>query len=308
MNRIYLIILLGFLLLGPSGYAQQEVMFTQYMFNGLALNPAYAGSHEVISMTAIARQQWIGLDGAPSTQTFSIHSPIKNDRVGVGMMLLHDKIGPIHRYNASASYAYRIPMEHGKLAMGLRAGMNLYRINYSELNQNDPAFNRGSVNAYQPNFGAGLYYYTDRFYAGFSVPELLERSYDQYETSLTDISANSQLVRHYFFNTGYVFDLSKDLKLKPNALLKVVEGAPIQLDINANLLVMEVLWVGLSWRSFDSVDGILQLQLTDQLQFGYSYDFSTTSEIRSVNSGSHEISLNYRFIIGHKKAISPRYF
>lgn len=306
MIRIY-IMLVGLLMMGPWCYAQQEVMFTQYMFNGLALNPAYAGSHEVVSMTGIARQQWIGLDGAPSTQTFSIHSPIKSNRIGIGLLLLHDKIGPINRYNVSGSYAYRIPLKHGKLAMGLRAGMNLYKIDYSQQNQNDPAFRR-SISAYQPNFGAGLYYYTDRFYAGFSVPQLLERTYDQYEIDLTDVNTDSRLVRHYFFTTGYVIDLNQNLKLKPSTLLKVVEGAPIQLDLNANLLVMEVLWVGLSWRSFDSVDGILQLQLTDRLQFGYAYDFSTTSEVRSVNSGSHEISLNYQFTIGHKKAISPRYF
>lgn len=299
------IALVGTLLITISvSYAQQEVMFTQYMFNGLALNPAYAGSHDVVSITAIGRQQWVGLEGAPSTQTFSIHSPIKSDRVGIGMLLLHDKIGITNQYNATVSYAYRIPMQHGKLAMGLQAGVSSYQANYSRVgNDHDIAFNRGDISVWKPNFGAGLYYYGPRFYAGFSIPQLLEQVYDTYETSAT-----RGLIRHYFFNTGYVFDLSDDLKLKPNALLKVVEGAPAQLDINANLLVMEVLWIGVSWRSFDSVDGLLQLQLTDRLQLGYSYDFTTSPEIRSVNGGSHELSLNYRFTIGHKKSVSPRYF
>ena len=302
---LYYVMLSGILLLMvPKCYAQQEVMFTQYMFNGLALNPAYAGSHDVVSATAIGRQQWVGLEGAPSTQTFSIHSPIKSDRVGIGLLLLHDKIGVTNQYNATLSYAYRIPLKHGKLAMGLQAGMSSYQANYGETGiDNDVAFNRGTISVWQPNFGAGLYYYNDRFYAGFSVPQLLERAYDTYPNS-----SNQGLVRHYFLNAGYVFDLNQDLKLKPNALVKVVEGAPVQVDLNANLLIMEVLWVGLSWRSFDSVDGLLQLQLTDRLQLGYSYDFATTREIRSVNGGSHELSLNYRFTIGHKKSVSPRYF
>ena len=301
---LYYTAFLSALLASLGGYAQQEVMFTQYMFNGLALNPAYAGSHDVVSITAIGRQQWVGLEGAPSTQTFSIHSPIKNDHVGLGMMLLHDKIGVTNQYNATLAYAYRISMPKGKLSMGLQASTSSYQANYNEAGiDNDVAFNRGKISVWQPNFGAGLYYYNTRFYAGLSVPQLLERVYDIYETS-----SNQGLVRHYFLSTGYVFDLNQDLKLKPNALLKVVEGAPVQLDINANLLVMEVLWVGLSWRSFDSVAGLLQLQLTDRLQCGYAYDFATTREIRSVNSGSHELSLNYRFTIGHKKSVSPRYF
>lgn len=299
------IMLLGVLLsAAPYCYAQQEVMFTQYMFNGLALNPAYAGSHDVVSVTAIGRQQWVGLEGAPSTQTFSVHSPIKSDRVGIGMLLLHDRIGVTDQYNTTLSYAYRIPMEHGKLAMGLQAGISNYQADYHKTGiDNDIAFNRGGISVWQPNFGAGLYYYNSRFYAGFSVPQLLERVYDSYENS-----TNQGLVRHYFLNAGYVLNLNQDLKLKPNALLKVVEGAPVQLDLNANLLIMEVLWIGLSWRSFDSVDGLMQLQLTDRLQVGYSYDFATSREIRSVNGGSHELSLNYQFTIGHKKSVSPRYF
>ena len=295
---------LGTLLISSWSYAQQDVMFTQYMFNGLALNPAYAGSHDVVSITAIGRQQWVGLEGAPSTQTLSVHSPVKNDRVGVGMMLLHDKIGVTDQKNATLSYAYRIPLQHGKLAMGLQASISSYRTNYSEIGiDNDVAFNQGTISVWQPNFGAGMYYYHTRFYAGFSVPHLLERAYD-----LRENNAPQGLIRHYFLNTGYVFDLNQNLKLKPNALLKIVDGAPAQLDLNANLLIMEVLWVGASWRSFDSIDGLLQLQLTDRLQVGYSYDFATTREIRSVNGGSHELSLNYRCTIGHKKSVSPRFF
>ncbi len=219
-------------------------------------------------------------------------------------MLLRDRIGITDQYNITGSYAYRIPMEHGKLSMGLQVSMSNFREDYSELGiDDDQVFNQGSVSYWQPNFGAGLYYYAPRFYVGLAVPQLVERSYDVLEAA-----SSKGLVRHYFLHSGYVFDLNEDLKLKPNVLLKAVEGAPLQLDLNANLLIMEVLWVGLSWRSFESVDALLQLQLTDRLQLGYSYDFATSSELRSVNGGSHELSLNYRFTIGHKKSVSPRYF
>ncbi len=284
--------------------AQQQVMFTQYMFNGLAINPAYAGSHESLSLTALIREQWVGLDGAPSTQTFAAHTPLKNERVALGFMFLHDKIGITNQNGAYLSYAYRIPMKNGKLSFGLQAGFNNYKATYSSLEFDDDfAFSSNDVNKTLPNFGAGLYYYSDKFYAGFSVPQILKNELDE-DNSDTD----SKLIQHYFLTAGIVFDLSNALKLKPNVLMKVVEGAPVEWDINANLLIKEVLWLGLSWRSFDSFDALIQFQLTDQLQVGYAYDFATTTDLRRVNSGSHEIMLNYRFNFSKSKLITPRLF
>ena len=283
---------------------QQQVMFTQYMFNGLALNPAYAGSHETISATFLAREQWTGMEGAPSTQTFSIHSPIVNQRMSVRLLLLHDNIGVTDQTGAYAAYAYRIPVsEKGRLAFGIQGGATFYDASFSSVSLDNPVFANGDVNEWQPNVGFGMFYNDDRFYAGVSSPQLIETKFDK-----NNEDSDSKLVRHYFATAGYVIDLDRNLKLKPNLLVKAVEGAPVEFDVNANLLIHETIWIGASWRSFDSFDGLLQLQVTPQLQFGYAYDFITTTDLSRVNGGSHEIMLNYRFVFNKSKIITPRYF
>lgn len=305
MNKSYTFFLSLVLASSCTGlFAQQQVMFTQYMFNGLAINPAYAGSHETLSLTALARIQWTSIDGAPRTQTFSAHSPIVNQRMALGGLILHDKIGVTDQTGAYLSYAYRIPVtEKGRLAFGIQAGFSFYKANFSQISSTDPAFANSDVREMHPNVGAGVYYNTDRFYAGFSVPQLIQSEFDQ-----DNADSDSKLVRHYFATAGYVFDLNSALKLKPNVLLKSVSGAPVELDINANLLIKEIVWVGLSWRSFDSFDALLQLQLTERLMFGYAYDFATTTELSRVNGGSHELMLNYRVPLTKGKIITPRYF
>jgi type IX secretion system PorP/SprF family membrane protein len=300
-TRVALFILMA---LASASSAQQQVMFTQYMFNGLALNPAYAGSHETISMTALARQQWTGLDGAPATQTFSVHSPLRKQRVSVGLLFLHDKIGVTDQTGVYASYAYRIPVsKKGRLAFGLQGGVSYYNARFSDVSETDPTFTNADVQYAHPSIGFGMYYNTDRFYAGVSVPQLNQSLLDR-----NNPDSDSRLVRHYLATFGYVFDLGQSLKLKPNLLFKIVEGAPVELDLNANVLIKDVVWVGLSWRSFDSLDGLLQMQITDQFQVGYSYDFKTTSDLSRVNSGSHELMLNYRFVFNKTRIITPRYF
>ena len=283
---------------------QQQIMFTQYMFNGLALNPAYAGSHESLSMTALFREQWTGLDGAPATQTLSVHSPIKNQKMGLGLLLLHDKIGVTEQTGAFGSYAYHLPFTNGgKLAMGIQGGFTYFDARFSKVSASDPTFANGDVIEWQPNVGGGVYYYTQRFYTGFSVPQLIESTFDK-----DNKDSDSRLLRHYFLTAGYVLDLNENLKLKPNALVKYVKGAPIEVDLNANLLIKEIVWVGFSWRSFDSVDAILQLQINNRLQLGYAYDFSTSNDIRRVNSGSHEFMLNFRIATTRDRVVTPRYF
>lgn len=291
-------------LVPQQAMAQQQVMFTQYMFNGLAINPAYAGSQESLSLTALAREQWTGIEGAPSTQTFSAHSPFNQDKIGVGLLVLHDQIGLTEQTGVFGSYAYRIGFKNGhKLSMGLQAGFSHYNSRFSRVSSTDPAFANQDVREMKPNFGFGLYYTSNRMYIGASVPQLAENIFDR-----KNKESNINLVRHYFLTAGYVFDLNEALKLKPNLLVKAVEGAPVELDLNANLLIKEVIWVGVSWRSFDSVDALLQLQLTDKLQLGYSYDIATTAALSSINAGSHELMLNYRLGLSKSKIITPRYF
>lgn len=305
MKLIYKLILAScaFLILKESA-AQQQIMFTQYMFNGLAINPAYAGSHETVSATALMREQWTGLDGAPSTQTLSLHAPIRNNKMGLGVLLLHDKIGVTDQTGAYFSYAYKIHFpNNGKLSFGIQGGFLNYNARFSSVSATDPTFSGNDVVEWQPNAGAGIYYNTDRFYAGVSVPQLIETAFDK-----RNPDSDSRLVRHYFISSGYVIDLNQALKLKPNVLVKYVKGAPVQVDLNANLLINEMIWVGMSWRSFNSMDALFQLQVTPRLQLGYAYDFATQNELRRVNSGSHELMLNYRIPTSRDRVVTPRYF
>ena len=287
-------------------YGQQQATFTQYMFNGLALNPAYAGSQESLSLTALARKQWTGFAGSPSTQTFAIHSPIRSHRIALGALLINDRIGIVQQTGAHASYAYRIVMNRSTLSMGLQAGFTSYRADPSQLSVkhiDDPSFAPGDFNRVLPGFGAGLYYYTERLYLGLSVPQLVNHR----DESSRD-EPNFRQRRHYLLNGGYVVDLNPSLKLKPSVLLKVVEGAPVQLDLNAHLLLNEVLWVGLSYRTFESVDALLQVQLSDQFRLGYAYDFVLGTRSAGVRTSSHELMLNYQFTFHRAKAVTPRYF
>ena len=296
-------------LAGQAVYGQQQAMFTQYMFNGLAINPAYAGSQESLSLTALARQQWTGLEGSPSTQTFSAHSPIKNERIALGALFVNDKIGLVRQTGFQACYAYRIQMRKGTVSLGLQGGFTDYRSEFSTLfvrNPNDPNFNDNDVNQFLPNVGTGAYYYNDRWYVGFSVPQLMSNYYTR-ENGGKLFSTVLQ-VRHYFLTAGYVLDINPSLKLKPSVLLKAVEGAPLALDLNANLLLKKVVWLGLSYRSFQSLGTLLELQLTDQFRFGYAYDFALSSQQKGLNYGSHELMLNYRFAYSKMRMVTPRYF
>ena len=301
----------GFTLLAAAAYlsltnvnGQQQAMYTQYMFNGLALNPAYAGSHNALSLTGLGRIQWVGIEGAPNTQTFSAHTPIA-DRSAVGLFVMHDNIGVTNQYGFYGSYAYRIPVGIGYLSMGLQAGFNNYTINLSQVNTKraDQNFAMNNGGQLLPNFGTGLFYSAERFYVGASVPHI--RNNDLL-TSGTDLSRARQF-RHYFLTAGYVFDVGPSLKLKPNFLVKAVQGAPVEYDINANLLVKEVLWLGASYRTDDALSFLVEMLLTSQLRLGYAYDYTTT-ELQEFNTGSHELMLNFQFSFDKSKILSPRYF
>lgn len=287
-----------------TSYGQQQAMYTQYMFNGLAINPAYAGSQESLTMTALAREQWLGLEGAPSSQTFSMHGPFKGRKIALGLLLTHDQIGVTDQYGAYAVYAYRIKLAKGTLSTGLQAGFNSYRASFSKVvvrQGDDITFSSDDLRSFLPNIGAGAYYNTQRFYVGFSLPHLLANPYPGEDGS------QAQQYRHWFLTSGYVFDVSPNLKLKPNVLVKAVEGAPLEVDINANFLLNEILWLGASYRSFDAVSFLVEFQATSQFRFGYAYDYTLT-DLRSFHTGSHELMLNYRFLRKNKKMLTPRYF
>lgn len=291
-----------------AGKAQQNAMFTQYMFNTLALNPAYAGSRNVVSATALVRSQWTGIEGAPQTGTFTIDAPIMDNRLGVGLQLITDKLGVTQTIGAALSIAYRIPLESGTLSFGLQGDVNQYKANLTgvELGSTpgyDPAF-ANNVNKALFNFGTGAYYNSDRFYVGLSAQNLVPNRLS--EPGDGEPLAGKQAV-HIFLSSGYVFPIAADLSLKPSFLVKYVNGAPIEGDINGTLWIKDVLGIGLQYRTSADIAAILEIQATPQIRFGYSYDRSIT-RLQNFNSGSHEIMLRYEFGFAKGRIISPRYF
>ena len=287
--------------------AQTEPMYSQYMFNMMNINPAYAGSRSVPSLTTLFRKQWVGIPGAPQTTSLSLDMPLNDDKAGLGFQLLDDRLGVEKTTGAQVNYAYRIHIsEKGVLAMGLRAGLLNYSANYSKvftLTENDPAFYQ-NVSGLLPTAGAGVYYMTDKFYAGLSVPSLLQtRLNEQQQSSVTSKVSNL----HFFATMGYVLTLSEDIKLKPSLLVKSVSGAPIQLDVNSNIWLQDKISFGLSYRTGDAVVGMVEWQMNDQLRFGYDYDH-TVSKRNPYNQGTHETMLRYEFGSARSSYVSPRYF
>jgi len=302
------ILLTGFfiLLVSSVSWAQQNATFSQYMFNTLAINPAYAGSHDALSITALGRFQNVGLSGAPNTQTFSMHTPLINNRVGVGLLVIHDELSVIGQTGVQFSYAYRLPLKRDKatLSFGLQGGMSMYNAQYTKLelfNNGDPAFNQ-DIRDSRPNIGAGVYYSNRTTYLGLSMPSMLNNVFERGK-DFTTVYQNVPII----LTGGHVFTLNRVLKLKPNFLFKMVDGQPVEFDINANMLFDEVLWFGLSYKSSKQVVMLTQFKINDQLQFGYSYTI-TAGPIRTVELGSHEVMLNYRFWFNKKGVVSPRYF
>ena len=295
-----------------GAYAQQQPLYTMYMWNQLVINPAYAGSREALTASAVWREQWVGLDGAPSTQVVSIHSPLPNESIGLGLTVQNDHIGPSNNTGVWGDFAYRLQTsEKAKLSFGLRAGFGIHQANLRDLDNidaNDPAFNSNVENNFLPNFGFGAYYYGNRGYVGISSPTIIENELNSGNNPGSD--GEDLYNRHYYLVAGYVFSLSQDstgVMFKPSAVVRAVSGAPVSFDISANFLIKQKLWLGAAYRYQDAIAAIVSFQFTDHLQAGYSYDFGT-SDLRNYHSGSHEIMLTYDFFSNDVKTKNPRYF
>ncbi|TDO04046.1 type IX secretion system membrane protein PorP/SprF [Sunxiuqinia elliptica] len=288
--------------------AQQDPMYTQYMNNILSVNPAYAGSGDVLSLMVMSRNQWVAFEGAPSTQSFVMHSPITRYHMGVGFSLLKDQLGPISQTGAYVDYSYSIDFDRGRyLSFGLKGGVNFYEAGLTDLetvDSNDPVFSNDVNRNFLPNVGVGLYYNSQRFVAGFSVPKLIRN-----DINSTDFSSEfvSKEKIHLFFMAGYVFDINRILKFKPYFLTKYVQNAPVSVDLTAQFLFYEKLWLGAMYRVGDALGGMMQVQITNQLKVGYSYDITAT-DFGTYNNGTHEILVSYDFNFGRGKIMSPRYF
>jgi type IX secretion system PorP/SprF family membrane protein len=307
-----LIIIIVFMSGLSSLKAQQDILVSQYMFNHLLLNPGYAGSKDYMMATLLYRKQWLDWKGAPETQVASLHGPLGLTNFGWGVLLSHDKIAVTDRTDAYLNAAYHLKVsEKMKLSLGLRAGGGYYTYKNSDLiywDENDPAFAGDRASRFLPNVGAGAYLYTDKFYAGLSVPTII--SYDPARSLSLNYTSGEVIphqVRHYYATTGYAFEMNPDVVFRPSVLVKYVQNAPIETDINLNVLLGQLIWIGGSYRTGDSFVALLELQVSKKLRLGYSYDFTVT-DVKDYSSGSHEIMLGYDFGYDIMKVKTPRYF
>lgn len=287
------------------GFAQQDAQYTQYMYNTININPAYAGSRGAMSIFGLYRTQWIGLDGAPETSSFSLNTPINNSNLGLGVSLVNDKIGPTNENTFSADLSYTIPTsETFKLSFGIKGTANLFNLDINKLNpehQGDPQF-QDLGNKFSPNIGAGVYWHSDKAYIGLSVPNFIETT----RYSDNDYAIFKDKINYYLI-AGYVLDLDSYTKFKPAVLTKMVEGAPLQVDLSANFMFNDKFTIGLAYRWSAALSAMAGFQVTDGLFIGYAYDRETT-RLNNYNSGSHEIFLRFEFLNNYSRITSPRFF
>ena len=294
---------------------QQDAQYTQYMYNTMTVNPGYAGSRGQLSLAALYRSQWVGLDGAPETFTLNLHSPIRNSKLGYGISIVNDNIGDgvvSETYlDAMVSYTIDVSLD-AKLSFGLKVGGNFLSLDFNGLNNFDdePITGDNIDNRFSPNFGLGVYYHTDRFYAGLSAPNILETDYfDNSQRDANSVQFLSQERINFYLITGYVFDLNSNLKFKPALLTKVVGGAPLQLDLSASFLFNEKFSFGAAYRWDAAVSGLLGFQITDQLMLGLAYDRETTDlGGTQFNDGSFEVFLRVELVKSFQRLVSPRFF
>ncbi len=315
MKKIYLAIAFLIFLGVFSGNAQQDPQYTQYMYNTQVVNPAYAGNRDVLSFGLLYRTQWVGLEGAPETGTFTIDSPIGSlDNMGLGLTIVRDEIGPSIQTNVTADYSYTINTgESSQLSFGVKAGVDILDVDFSRLNISDPGdvFENNIDNKVSPQIGAGVYFNTNRFYAGLSVPNFLDTDHfdssnlvDENGQSTQSSTAKDRL--HYFFIAGYVFDLGENLKFKPATMFKAVAGSPLQADLSLNFLLFEKLTLGAAYRWDAALSALAGFQFTDQIFIGFGYDFETT-DIEKYNGGSYEFMIRFD-VFKTKRVLTPRFF
>ncbi len=302
MNNVLIISALV-LLIGNS-FGQQEAQFTQYMDNALFVNPGYAGSRGMLNATALHRSQWIGMEGAPSSTTFSLHSPLSYESLGLGLTFVNDNVGPINQTMVYADFSYSLRFNNpkNKLSFGLKGGINTISSRTNELSttqSNDPSFLSSAASVINPNFGFGVYYHTPKWFVGASTPKILEGKYPGTDRKLE--------TRHYYMIAGGVFDVNSNWKLRPTTQVKSTSGAPLSLDLSLAGIYNEKLWLGFGHRFGDSFGAFVQYQITPQFKTGIAYDY-VTSQLMNYTAGSLEVLLSYDFVFKKEGIRSPRYF
>ena len=300
------------LVLTSTLFAQQDVLFSQYMFNKLAVNPGYAGSRELLSTDLLYRYQWVNINGAPKTISASLHSPLANPHLALGLSITNDKIGPMSSTGAMATFAYRIIFPKGKLSFGISGGVKSDNVvNWDQIKSydaSDPFYADGAnqlTKKVVPDANFGVYYYSNKFYAGVSSKQLLQN-----QTLMVTDSAGtdqfSKLLTHFYGMAGVAIPLGDNVVFRPSFLAKYVKNAPPQLDINASFLFANTLWLGASYRTEKAVSFITEINIAQNFRIGYSYDI-WLNELKVYNKGSHEIRLSFDINVA-KRILSPRYF
>lgn len=288
--------------------AQLHTLSNQYVLNGLAINPAFAGSDEAFSTTLMYRNQWTGFEGAPKTITAALHSPLRNELVGLGLLVVSDQIGVNSETSVMGNYAYMIETGKGKLSFGIGIGVSFLNVNWDELKSvdvNDVELNTDAVKMTNPNFSAGVYYYQDDFFLGVSIPFLLSYTYTGEDGQLLDLK-NDFSEYNFHITSGYAFELNGDLKFAPSFLAKYHPGTSFQTDVSGQFIIRDRIWLGASYRSLDVLAFIAQIQVNDQLRVAYSYDTGLTKDSRYYG-GSHEVMLKYVFNFD-ARVVGPRRF
>ncbi|MEE4260049.1 MAG: type IX secretion system membrane protein PorP/SprF [Bacteroidales bacterium] len=296
-------------MLGLGAFAQQDALFSQYMFNKLIINPAYAGSRDGLSMTMVGRRQWVGIDDGPQTLSFSIQSPLRNEHIGLGFYCYTDVLGPFQATGAIGTFSYRIKLGRGHLSFGIQAGIKHTYFDLNKLNvqdETDVVLDGSFSKQIVPDANFGIYYNTERFYVGVSSKHLFEQEYG-YLQKPNSQSVYGTLARHFYAMAGVAIPLSDNLVLRPSTLIKYAQNAPVQVDINASLLIREVLWLGASYRTKEAVVLLAEIVIAKNLRIGYSYDIYM-NEIQQYNRGSHEVMLEYNIPIIKNRMLTPRYF
>ena len=303
------IVTLVFVLISGLSYAQQDAQFSNYMYNTLSFNPAYAGSRGTTSIYLSQRKQWVGLEGAPSTNSLSYHSPLGSSNVGIGLSLLNDAIGPVEENLISLDVSYSIRTSYdSQLAFGLRASAHMLNVDFTQLNIFNPSdvLAQSNINnRVSPNIGFGMFWYSEKSYVGFSIPNLLETRHINKDLN-SSVSSLSKERLHYHFTAGHVFNINQDILFKPAILTKIVSGAPFQLDLSSNFQIYDKFTLGASYRLDAAVSFLGGFQINRNWLLGYAYDFDTNN-LSTYNSGSHEVFLRYE-IFRSNRVRSPRFF
>jgi type IX secretion system PorP/SprF family membrane protein len=304
-GSVFMVLLLSCIML----FAQQDPMYTQYNFNLQTVNPAYAGTWDNMGFLVLGRHQWAGMDGAPSTYTFSMQTPVKFKNVDLGFNVVTDKVGFEKRLMMNADYSYKVRLsEEAYLRLGLKAGISNYTNNFADYtgypgDTPDPLFMGEADVKLMPNFGIGAFLYSEDYYIGLSLPKIIE---NEFKNNYNNYSTWAEM-RHFFLIAGYVFDLSEDLKFKPTFLTKATWGAPVEIDLTGNFLLKEKVWLGAMYRIGDSFGFIAQWIFDRQLRVGYSVDFTTT-RLQHYHNGTHEIMVSCEFPSLRRKWSTPRMF